>query len=64
MRCRSTSAGPKKPVSGFSTITCLPARAAAMAISWWLSVVEQTSTTSTSGHSTSCRTSVNARGMS
>src|SRR5207237_524792 len=25
MRCRSTSAGPKKPVSGFSTITCLPA---------------------------------------
>jgi hypothetical protein len=52
---RGSLASQKAPVSGFSTMTCLPARAAAIAISWWLSVVAQMSTTSTSGDSTSAR---------
>src|SRR5207244_965952 len=52
---RGSVASQKAPVSGFSTITCLPARAAAIATSWWVSVVEQMSTTSTSGDATSSR---------
>ena len=32
---RGVAGGPKNPVSGFSTITCLPARAASIAIAAW-----------------------------
>jgi hypothetical protein len=46
---RGVAAGAKQPVSGFSTITCLPARAALMASGAWSDVGTQRSTTSTSG---------------
>ena len=48
-RRAGSTAGAKQPVSGFSTITCLPARAAATASGAWSVVGTQRSTTSTSG---------------
>ncbi len=46
--------------SGFSTITCTPARAAAMACSAWHALGELTQTTSTSGSSASTRSVASA----
>ena len=45
-RQSGSSAGPKAPVNGFSTITCLPAAAAAMTQGSWEYGGAQTSITS------------------